>query len=104
MARKRPAPAPAMNAVTKLFRHDCQRKCCPKRWSTFADHEEEQENLKSSTTDDQILHRHIFTNRKWVTESFTIQSPAMRAHLKVALAKYQDFDLELENWAFKSPF
>ena len=101
MAMKRAAPAPAMNPVTKLFRHD---KCCPKRWSKFADHKEEQENLKSSTTDDPILHRHIFTNRKWVTESFTIQSPAMRAHLKVALAKYQDLDLELENWAFKSPF
>ena len=104
MAGKRAAPALAMNPVTKLFRHDCEYKCCPKRWSKFADHEEEQENLKSSTTDDTILHRHIFTKRKWVTESFTIQSAAMRAHLEVALAKYQDFDLELENWTFKPPF
>lgn len=39
-----------------------------------------------------------------MTESFTVQDPLMRNHLRVALAKYQDFDLELKNWTFKEPF
>lgn len=28
----------------------------------------------------------------------------MRAHLRLALAKYQDFDLELNNWTFTAPY
>lgn len=28
----------------------------------------------------------------------------MRSHLRVALAKYQDFDLELKNWTFTAPY
>lgn len=39
-----------------------------------------------------------------VTESFTIQDPLMRKHLRVGLANYQDFDLELKNWTFTAPY
>lgn len=39
-----------------------------------------------------------------MTDSFTVQDPLMRNHLRVALANYQDFDLELKNWTFMEPF
>jgi hypothetical protein len=94
----------AMSAVTKLYSHDCARDSCSSRWSKFADFDEEQDDLKASIIGDPIIHRHIFRDRKWITDSFTIQCPAMRAHFRVALAKYQDFDLELENWTFTPPY
>ena len=92
------------NAVTKLYRHDCDYNSCPTRYSKFSDIDAEQENLRNGMTDVPIIHRHVFEEKKWITESFTVQNPSMRAHLQVALAKYQDFDLELENWTFTEPY
>jgi len=97
------APAP-LGEVTKLYRHDCQYNSCPKRWSKFADHDSAEEALEKSTANDPIIHRYEFRGKKWVTKSFTVQNPAMRALLGDALAKYQDFDLELEDWTFKPPY
>jgi hypothetical protein len=39
-----------------------------------------------------------------MTGSFTIQDPAMRAHLLAALAGYQDYHPELEEWTFRAPY
>ncbi|KAG8159225.1 hypothetical protein KVR01_010886 [Diaporthe batatas] len=99
------------NAVTALYRHDCANAGnygpeCPPRWSKFASHEDDQAHLRNAIQSDPIIHRHCFNkdDKKWVTESFTVQDPLMRNHLRVALANYQDFDLELKNWTFKEPF
>ena len=91
-------------SATKLYRHDCAYDSCPKRWSKFPNHEEDQENLKKETASDPIVHRHIFHDNKWQTQSFTIQCPHMRDHLLVALDKYQDFDAGLEGWTFSPPY
>jgi len=91
-------------SVTKLYRHDCPYESCPRRWSKFSDLVEEQEHLESNISADPIIHRHIYSDRKWMTDSFTVQNAAMRAHLQVALANYQDIDLELDNWTFRPPY
>ena len=100
-----PAPTTATTSgTTKLYLHECPRRVCPSRWSKFPNLEEDQKNLQETTAQDPIIHRHTFADNKWSTQSFTIQSSFMRDHLRVALAKYQDFDADLENWTFKPPF
>ncbi|KAJ9144054.1 P-loop containing nucleoside triphosphate hydrolase protein [Pleurostoma richardsiae] len=88
----------------KLYRHDCPYGYCPSRWSKFGDNDEEQAALEQCVSNEPIVHRHSLDDKKWITESFTVHSPAMRAHLRMALAKYQDFDLDLEDWTFKPPY
>ncbi|RSL99891.1 hypothetical protein CEP52_009419 [Fusarium oligoseptatum] len=96
-----------MSITTKLYKHVCnglRGPPCPDRWSKFPSHDEDQAALEAATSTDPIVHRHVFRDHKWQTSSFTVQSPAMRALFKTALAGYQDLDLELENWTFEPPF
>ncbi|KAM5353409.1 hypothetical protein ACJ41O_000059 [Fusarium nematophilum] len=89
---------------TKLYLHTCRFDSCPERWSKFPNHKEDQVHLDETTAADPIIHRHTFSDNEWNTESFTIQSPAMRALVRTALADYQDLDPELEKWTFRPPF
>lgn len=96
-----------MSVTTKLYKHVCngyRAPPCPDRWSKFPSHNEDQADLETATSTDSIIHRNTFRDHKWQTVSFTVQSPAMRALLRTALAGYQDLDLELENWTFSPPF
>ncbi|KAF4472976.1 Fidgetin 1 [Fusarium albosuccineum] len=90
--------------TTKLYLHTCDYNSCPVRWSKFPNHKEDQAHLDETTAADPIIHRHTFSDNEWNTESFTIQSPAMREIMRIALADYQDLDPELENWTFRPPF
>ncbi|EMT66629.1 Fidgetin-like protein 1 [Fusarium odoratissimum] len=92
-----------MSPETKLYRHRCTGRC-PDRWSKFPTNEEEYDDTENTISKDPIVHRHVFSDHQWVTDSFTINSPAMQGVLSTVLAKYQDLDLELEKWTFKPPF
>lgn len=91
------------DGVTKIYLHSCDGSC-QSRYSRFADHDSEQNDLTDSLTEVPIVHHHFYHAEKWHTENFIVQSPAMRAHLQVALADYPDFDLDLEDWTFRAPF
>lgn len=93
-----------MSPDTKLYKHRCIYDSCPERWSKFPTNEEEHNDIEQSALKDPIVHRHIFDDHKWQTESFTIQSPVMRAVISTVLDKYQDLDLDVEKWTFKPPF
>ncbi|KAL5609689.1 hypothetical protein FOVSG1_004370 [Fusarium oxysporum f. sp. vasinfectum] len=92
-----------MSPETKLYRHRCTGRC-PDRWSKFPTNEEEYDDTEKTVSKDPVVHRHVFSDHKWATDSFTINSPAMQGVLSTVLAKYQDLDLELEKWTFKPPF
>ncbi|CAH0046523.1 unnamed protein product [Clonostachys solani] len=97
-------PTLSGHVVTKIFRHDCQARQCPSRWSIRDNHHDEEKVLFDAIATDPIVHRHYLNGKKWLTDSFTIQSPEMRAFLKSALANYQDFDPGLDGWTFRSPY
>lgn len=98
------SPVASPSEVTKLFRYDCLGGCCPSRWAKFPDQGSEQQSLEASVLSDPIVHRHVFQGTSWQTESFTVNDPAMRAQLNVALDGYQDFDPELKSWGFSPPY
>jgi hypothetical protein len=88
--------------MRKLYRHDCHYGCCPSRWSRFATHQDE---LEAEVCTVPIVQRHAFnSDKEWVTESFNVNCPHMRAFLAEALAKYQELDLDLEGWTFSPPY
>ncbi|KAF5976068.1 Fidgetin 1 [Fusarium coicis] len=93
-----------MSPDTKLYMHRCIYASCPERWSKFPTNEAEHNHIEKSVLQDPIVHRHIFDDHKWQTESFTIQSSPMRAAISTVLDKYQDLDLDVEKWTFKPPF
>ncbi|KAF5973637.1 AAA family ATPase [Fusarium bulbicola] len=93
-----------MSPDTKLYKHRCRYESCPERWSRFPTNEADQNDIEQTTLKDPIVHRHIFNDLKWQTESFTIQSSGMRAVISTVLDKYQDLDLDVEKWTFKPPF
>nr|RBQ88569.1 hypothetical protein FVER53263_13955 [Fusarium verticillioides] len=93
-----------MSPDTKLYKHRCVYASCPERWSRFPTNEEEHDHIEQRALEDPIVHRHIFDDHKWQTESFTIQSSPMRAAISTVLDKYQDLDLDVEKWTFKPPF
>ncbi|KAF5556290.1 Fidgetin 1 [Fusarium napiforme] len=93
-----------MSPDTKLYKHRCVYDSCPERWSKFPTNQQERDDIEQSALQDPIVHRHIFADHKWQTESFTIQSSAMRAAISTVLEKYQDLDLDVEKWTFKPPF
>ncbi|PNP78796.1 hypothetical protein FNYG_07938 [Fusarium nygamai] len=93
-----------MSPDTKLYKHRCAYASCPERWSKFPTNEEEHDHIEQNALEDPIVHRHIFDDHKWQTESFTIQSSAMRAAISTVLDKYQDLDLDVEKWTFRPPF
>ncbi|OCL09532.1 P-loop containing nucleoside triphosphate hydrolase protein [Glonium stellatum] len=90
--------------VRKLYRHDCIYGSCQSRWSEFGVIDEEQEDLTKKIVQIPIVHRHTFDEKHWITSSFTIQSGAIKNLLTKALEKYQDLDMELENWMFEPPY
>lgn len=51
-----------------------------------------------------IIHRHVYVNKHWITASITVMDLDMRKVLTEVLNKYQDLDMELENWTFEPPF
>ncbi|KAF4434895.1 Fidgetin 1 [Fusarium acutatum] len=89
---------------TKLYKHRCDYNSCPDRWSRFPTHQKEHDDIEQSALQEPIVHRHIFSDHKWQTESFTIQSPAMQAVISTVLDKYQDLDLDVQKWTFEPPF
>ncbi|KAF5251704.1 hypothetical protein FANTH_3314 [Fusarium anthophilum] len=93
-----------MSPDTKLYKHRCRYESCPQRWSRFPTNEADQNDIEQTTLKDPIVHRHIFNDLTWQTESFTIQSSGMRAVISTVLDKYQDLDLDVEKWTFKPPF
>ncbi|KAF4630774.1 hypothetical protein G7Y89_g7370 [Cudoniella acicularis] len=95
-------PVSKVNTVKKLYRHDC--RYCEDRWSEFAVIDDEEEDLISRIAEIPIIHRHLYKNKAWITSSFTIQCTSMKNLLLSALDKYQDLDMELENWTFNPPY
>ncbi|KAF5585407.1 Fidgetin 1 [Fusarium pseudoanthophilum] len=93
-----------MSPDTKLYQHRCHYASCPDRWSKFPTNEAERNAVEKSALQDPIVHRHIFADHEWQTESFTIQSSPMRVAISTVLDKYQDLDLDVEKWTFKPPF
>jgi len=61
-------------------------------------------NRTKRSTSIPIVHRHFYENKHWITTSITIQDAHMRKVLSEVLNKYQDLDMELENWTFEPPF
>ncbi|KAM0810538.1 putative AAA+ ATPase domain-containing protein [Seiridium cardinale] len=100
--------APKLGYSTKLisnwYHHKCQHNSCQARWSEFAVVDEDELDLKQRSLEIPIVHRHEYVNKHWVTASITVQDPAMRTVLADVLHKYQDLDLEVENWTFQPPF
>jgi hypothetical protein len=93
-----------IEGVTRLYQHDCPLKCCPQRWSEFPSFQDEEDDLDRRTAKVPILHRHVYNNKKWVTQSFTIQCPVIKDIIRHALHKYQDLDMDLEAWTFTPPY
>lgn len=90
--------------VSKWYQHLCEYNSCPERWAEFDNIDDERVDLITRTNQVPIIHRHRFSNKRWITQSVTIQDPAMREVLQTVLAKYQDLDLDLVNWTFEPPF
>lgn len=95
---------PSPTAVTNLYRHDCDYNSCASRWSEFPSTDDDHEALNKRSAKCSIVHRHVFEEKRWITKSFTINSPAMRQFLLKALSKYQDLDMDLEEWTFQPPY
>lgn len=96
--------SPDSAVVTKLYRYDCRAGCCPSRYARFSTQGAEQDDLEASVHSEPIIHRHVFRDTVWITESFTVNDPDMQSILQEALHKYQDFDPELESWTFRAPY
>ena len=92
------------NVVRKLYRHDCSYGSCPSRWSEFADLDEEQSDLTERNAEIPIISRHTHEKKHWIISSFTIQSGPMKDLFTRALDRYQDLDMELEDWTFEPPY
>ncbi|KAJ1331784.1 hypothetical protein MN608_05247 [Microdochium nivale] len=89
--------------VSKWYRHQCQYQSCPERWAEHDNVDAEEAHLTQATQHVPIIHRHEFVNKHWVTNSINVQDASMRAVLDKVLAKYQDLDLEVENYTFAPP-
>lgn len=96
--------APGSDVVTKLYKYDCPAGCCQSRYARFSTQAAEQDDLEAAVHSEPIIHRHVFRDTVWVTESFTVNDVDMQSILREALHKYQDFDPELENWTFREPY
>lgn len=94
----------APKLISNWYKHDCASFSCPSRWSEFDNFDDEEADLTRRCSTIPIVHRHAFVNKHWITQSITIHDPAIRNVLSTVLAKYQDLDLELENWTFQPPF
>lgn len=90
--------------VSNWYHHECLYNSCPTRWTEFDNVDDEELGLTKRCASIPIIHRHAYTNNHWVTQSITVHDPAMRDVLRSVLAKYQDLDLELQEWTFEPPF
>jgi hypothetical protein len=90
--------------ISNWYHHTCSYDSCQSRWSEFAVVDDEEADLRKRSNLVPIIHRHVYKNKHWITTSITIQDPAMRKVLTEVLNKYQDLDMELENWTFSPPF
>lgn len=90
--------------ISNWYRHTCKHNSCQARWSEFAVIDDDEEDLRLRASPIPIIHRHVYVNKHWVTDSITVQDPAMREVLTEVLRNYQDLDLELELWTFRPPF
>lgn len=94
----------ASKLISNWYEHKCPGKCCPTRWSEFDNVDDDAQDLSSRTSQIPIIHRHVYFNKHWVTSSITFQDPTIREVLTDVLRKYQDLDMELENWTLPPPF
>lgn len=90
--------------VSNWYHHRCQYNSCQQRWSEFAVVDDDEVDLKQRSLKIPIIHRHKYINKHWVAESITVQDPSMQEVLTDVLQKYQDLDLEVENWTFRPPY
>ncbi|KAK7433019.1 hypothetical protein QQZ08_000492 [Neonectria magnoliae] len=90
--------------ISNWYQHKCQYNSCPARWSEFDNVDDDELNLNKRCSIVPIVHRHVYVNKHWITQSITVHDTAMRGVLGTVLAKYQDLDLELQNWTFEPPF
>ncbi|RYP51901.1 hypothetical protein DL768_002869 [Monosporascus sp. mg162] len=88
--------------ISNWYHHRC--RTCPARWSEFDNVDDEAEDITARNSQVPIIHRHTYVNKHWITDSVTFQDPAMRDVLAEVLHKYQDLDMELENWTLQPPF
>src|ERR1700759_1372984 len=95
---------PKLDSVARLYKHVCEQECCPDRWSEFPSYKDEEDALTKRTSQVPILHHLVYHNKKWITESLVVQSAVMRTVLRKVLHKYQDLDMDLENWKFSPPY
>ncbi|KAF7555173.1 hypothetical protein G7Z17_g2404 [Cylindrodendrum hubeiense] len=90
--------------ISNWYQHRCEYNSCPVRWSEFDNVDDDETKLNKRCSSIPIIHRHVFVKKHWITQSITVHDPAMREVLGIVLAKYQDLDLELQNWTFEPPF
>lgn len=90
--------------VSNWYKQECRYDSCQFRWSEFDDVDDEELALNKRCASIPIIHRHAYVKRRWVTQSITVHDPAMRDVLRAVLDKYQDLDLELQDWTFEPPF
>ena len=94
----------ASKLISNWYEHKCNSRCCPNRWSEFDNVDDDVQDLSARTSQVPIIHRHVYLNKHWVTSSITFQDPAIKEVLTDVLHKYQDLDMELENWTLPPPF
>ncbi|KAH8597790.1 hypothetical protein B0O99DRAFT_592342 [Bisporella sp. PMI_857] len=92
------------NLISNWYQHKCQYQSCQSRWSEFAVVDEDEADLAKRSALVPIVHRHVYENKHWITTSITVHDVSMRKVLKEVLHKYQDLDMELEQWTIEPPF
>ena len=90
--------------ISNWYQHTCRYDSCQARWSEFAVVDDDEADLTRRSNSVPIVHRHVYENKHWITTSITVQDIPMRKVLSEVLHKYQDLDMELENWSFQPPF
>lgn len=91
--------------IATLYRHDCEGyQKCPPRWTAFKSYKEEDVDREARMAKMPIVHRHAFSDKKWVTLNFTINDVHMQSLLTRAFQGYQGLDMKLEHWTFSPPY
>ncbi|KAI0446361.1 P-loop containing nucleoside triphosphate hydrolase protein [Xylaria telfairii] len=99
------SPDSTPGLVSNWYRHECKFASCPSRWSEFKHVDDDYAALVARVASVPIIHRFTSDKQgKWSTTSITVQDVLMRKFLKEALKDYQDLDLHVEDYTFKTPF